>query len=483
MKIKKSYLVIVLLLLGVRIVSAQESPVMRSVRTTVYEAVQKDMAWTTGKVIDNIYFVKYDFKGRMSVENLLKPDGSPQDKILYRYDAGDRVVKEIYATAKAGGVVYCWDYGYDAGGRINTITTLNGQQDTLAIVTAFYDADGKVTQRLLDERWNGTRRVVELNDTVRLKRRSTSYMTQWRTPEEQKEAVTEKDEYGNWTRKITYLPDGITPEYITCRDIVYEGMTSDLGKIPLQGKVKRVTQFSYIAVPKGPETVLRGKKKGRFFVYDFDERGRKTGEETFTEAGLPVEKMRYEYNEDGDLMKEIHFTPTGALTKRIEYMYNAEGLCRNGSIYNGKGELVEKVLYRYDLEGNRIQETVYGQSGTKNEDYRYYYDSYGQQIERRIYASTKEEMHPYRRAWNFQQRITREEIPLPGGGCNVYTYRYNKKGEVIAGTEQLEGQPEVKYIYKFHKDEKGNWKIRIKYVNEVPVVYEERKYEYYNARK
>lgn len=45
---------------------------------------------------------------------------------------------------------------------------------------------------------------------------------------------------------------------------------------------------------------------------------------------------------------------------------------------------------------------------------------------------------------------------------------------MISGTEQLAGQPEEKFVYRFHRDEKGNWKIRIKYVDDIPVLYEER---------
>lgn len=54
------------------------------------------------------------------------------------------------------------------------------------------------------------------------------------------------------------------------------------------------------------------------------------------------------------------------------------------------------------------------------------------------------------------------------------------QGELISGTERPEGQTEeVKYVYKFHNDNQGNWKIRIKYIDDVPVVYEEREYTYY----
>lgn len=189
--------------------------------------------------------------------------------------------------------------------------------------------------------------------------------------------------------------------------------------------------------------------------------------------------MKYEYGENGKLQKEEHRTPAGALTKYIEYQYGDEGYCKSGAIYNEKSEQTGKVVYRHDWEGNRMQETVYEKDGTKSEDYRYFYDSYGQRIGRKVITSSTENVYPYRRTWNFRQRMTSEEILLPEDKLDRYTYQYNKKGEVISGTEQPAGQPEEKFVYKFHRDEKGNWKIRIKYVDDIPVLYEERKYVYY----
>ena len=74
---------------------------------------------------------------------------------------------------------------------------------------------------------------------------------------------------------------------------------------------------------------------------------------------------------------------------------------------------------------------------------------------------------------------TQRDLLLPDGQSDKYTYQYNKNGEVISGTEQRAGQPEEKFVYRFHRDEKGNWKIRVKYVEDVPILYEERKYVYY----
>lgn len=458
---------------------AQVAPTMRSTRVTVYQAVQKDTLWTTGDIVDNIYFVKYDHAGRMTVENLLAPDRSPLHKIVYRYDADGRVAKEIYVdTRRKTLLCSVWGYGYDSEGRLSTLATMNGRQDTIGVVTAVYDADGKVRKKIFEDRRKGEVQVTEIEDTTRLKRESLRYLRSWRKEKRDKEEIVERDEYGNWTQKMELASDG-HPAYIIKRSILYEGMESDRGRLALQGKVKSVSQSSYLAVPMGVETVLKGKKQGHFFAYGFDRQGRIVSDASFTEAGVPVQTVKYAYDDNGKLQAEEHRTPAGALTKRIEYQYGDDGYCKNGMIYDGKSEPVAKVIYRHDWEGNRMQETVYGQDGMKREDYRYYYDSYGQQIGRTVITSSAGSAGSYRRTWNFRQRMTGEEILLPDGQSDKYTYQYNKNGEVISGTEQRAGQPEEKFVYRFHRDEKGNWKIRVKYVDDVPVLYEERKYVYY----
>ena len=47
-------------LLFITPVSAQVLPTFKTTRTLVYEAIHKDSTWTTGKVVDFIYFAKYD---------------------------------------------------------------------------------------------------------------------------------------------------------------------------------------------------------------------------------------------------------------------------------------------------------------------------------------------------------------------------------------------------------------------------------------
>ncbi len=492
-----------------------DHPRIKSIRTVVYEPVLKDTSWVTGRVVDYIQFVKFDSKGRKVVENRLKPDGSPLGKLVYCYNTEGRVAREIYASADKG-VSDCWDYTYDANGHLNCIVTMDGQGDTIRIYSAQYSEDGKVLKKLSNDYkkktlfgrqvvydkdghpekiitmtgLNGEMKLlgesgVERWDTAALKREGIRYLTKLSIvkDDEKKNPIRKIDEVGNWTERFEGLGADGEPKFIVCRDIEYVGSGNDWEKLPVHGKVKKVRQTSYVAVPKGPQAVDKGEKKGCFFTCEFDKNGKKIREEIFSDTGKPLRSIQYEYNEEGNLSKESYYTLAGALMGSKDYAYDREGRLKHCSVLNDKGETVRRDMLRYDLENNPVQEAGYKTDGTKCSEFRYMYDSYGQQIERQVFIQPEgeEPVYSVRRAYNFQGRVVWEQFLLPSGtGSNTYTYRYNVKGELVSGTEQLDGQPEeTKYIYKFHKDNRGNWKIRIKYVNDVPVVYEEREYVYY----
>ena len=78
----------------------QEVPLFKSTRTSTYKAVLKDTVWTIGPIVSQIHFVRYDNQGRKAVENLLNPDGSAKNKLLYVYDNDGKIKEEITASVK-----------------------------------------------------------------------------------------------------------------------------------------------------------------------------------------------------------------------------------------------------------------------------------------------------------------------------------------------------------------------------------------------
>jgi len=91
----------------------------------VHKAVRKDTAWTPGAIVDPIYFARYDKQGRISVENLLNPDGSAKTKLIYVYDKNNRIREEITASVKQQGIQRIYRYSYDEQGRIDSKTVLD----------------------------------------------------------------------------------------------------------------------------------------------------------------------------------------------------------------------------------------------------------------------------------------------------------------------------------------------------------------------
>lgn len=84
------------------------------------------------------------------------------------------------------------------------------------------------------------------------------------------------------------------------------------------------------------------------------------------------------------------------------------------------------------------------------------------------------------RIYNFQGKVELESVYLPSGTLQSNcSYKYATSGQVVSGTTCNPGSVVVSYKYKFYNDEQGNWKKRIKFVDDIATVYEERVYTYY----
>lgn len=497
--------------------NAQNAPPFKTTRTEVHQAVQKGTEWTPGAIIDHIHFVRFDGKGRVVAENSLEPNGSAKSKILYFYNKDGQVIEEVVASIKEGGVSNIYQYHYDEQGRVNgkrrldaernisgtdtiirnearlvtkmvsdnSITARDGKKTNFRVtVDIVYNAQGQVEKVIeknsLSKNGKDRERELSKNDTIPLKRFSEGQFKRFNTPKDKKIDFV-YDEYNNWVKRIEY--NGAMPEYIITRDIVYAGEDTDRAELLLKGKVKSIRQTSYIAVPKGVGTIDKGQKKGNFFSFKFDSEGRKTTTEHFSETGILQGSTEYIYNEEGNIQKEILKSAAGKAETTIQYLYGSEGNLKNKSLLNANGEIQRKGVFRHDSEGNCIHEIWFNQDGTKYSELRYQYDPYGQLIAKQVLLAPADaknkEYEPFERVWNARGRMEEEWIGSPQN-MKHYTYKYSTRGEIMSGTEPANDLSEVKYVYKFFNDGQGNWKKRIKFINDVPVTYEEREYTYYN---
>lgn len=497
-----------------------DTPQIIAARTAVYQAVRKDTAWATGAIVDHIYFVKFDKLGRKLVENSLAPDGSAKNKLLYIYGEDGRIKEEITASVTTGGVDNIYQYYYDSQGRLNGKRRLDAERQVLIADTVIRNRAGQVVKKvtgdirltfrdgthqkykvvtdvIYDEAGRPVEvheqntlsvkstkkpivRSVEKQDTTGLRLYSEGAFKRFDAPRSKKVDYV-YDEYGNWVRRTEY--NGVNPEYIVVRTIKYAGEENDRMDLALIGKVKTVRQTSYVAVPKGPGSIDKGEKMGKFFTFHFDRSGRKTRLEHFSKTGVLQGITEYEYDADGNVSKEINRLSGGDVENVMEWKYNQAGQLRNKVLISPKGETLRKGVFRYDFEGNCVSEIWFAQGGEKISEFDYQYDPYGQQTVKQVLfapeGTSDVDYEPVKRSWNSRGRVEEEWI---GQSQNVrhYTYKYNVRGGILSGTEPGKDQPDVKYVYKFFNDEQGNWKKRVKFIDDTPVVYEEREYTYYN---
>lgn len=497
----------------------QEAPFFKSTRTTVHRAVQKDTVWTPGAIVDQVHFVRYNRYGRKIAENSLKPDGSADRKIIYVYDKDGCVKEEIIASIKQGGITDIYQYYYDSKKRMNGKHKLTPERTVVSIdtiirnkaglvvqrihkginirikdqqmipyqesINIFYDTQGQVTEVIEESTLNkngnpGNRKLLK-NDTIPLKRYSEGSVFERYNVPRSKRVDTAYDMYGNWIKRTEY--NGAIPEFIVMRHIEYAGQDdTDYKKLLLQGKVKSVYQTSYIALPNGPDIINRGQKKGIFFIYQFDKNGRKTVTSHFSNAGIPEGSTEFVYDVNDYIEKEVHKSTTAKIESTVQMHYDNEGRVKSKALLDANGEMQRKTIFRYDGEGNCIAELCFNKDGSKYSDIRNQYDPYGNLILKEILIAPTEatgiEYEPIKRIWNARGRVVEEKIGTPGNERH-YTYQYSTRGEIISGTETVNNEQPAKFVYKFYNDKYGNWKKRIKFIDDKPVLYEEREYTYY----
>ena len=194
---------------------------------------------------------------------------------------------------------------------------------------------------------------------------------------------------------------------------------------------------------------------------------------------------KFEYNDLGRLRQEVYTNPSGKIASRSRYGYRKDGYLKYKSVFDARDSLKTRTVYVYDAEGNCTKELTYLPDGTLELEYNHLYDAYGQLIKTQIPVypeGTLEEMLSKKEyGYNFQGRMA-SETTLPLGKDSirtVNTYKYAASGAIISGSTKRGEESEVNYIYKFYNDDNGNWKKRIKFVDDKADLYEERVYTYY----
>ena len=504
---------------------------IKKTRTTIYQAVAKDSTFTTGAIVAHFNYVRYDELGRVWIERQVNDKGETVRQIQYAYNNDNRVARQIATSQKEPFRDY--SYSYDEQGRLVGVLCVDSVGVLITKSDLSFYADGKF-EKLIHEynvlnqkgepqndryiyidyyMYNGDGELIEVNQERAIKGVPRIIV---RKPEkhdkqpvrllkgldiaamkdamilknlpndsiaiQEQTVVFEYDCYDNWVKR-TELTDSV-PQFISLRTIDYDTLTTQCQQLNLQHRVKTVKQSSYKAIHKGPGSIDKGAKQGVFYVYEFDAAGHKTKEDHYSEVGVKLGATQYVYNDNDQVVKENRKDANGNLKQSVDWNYDAQGQLKNKVIKTAAGEISHKGIFHYNIERNCVAQIWYAKDGTKCAEMAYLYDGFGQLIEEQVLLKPQidlgVEFKNIKRKWNSRGRVEEELVENDNGEIELLTYKYNKNGKLIGGSEAFNDQPAIDYVYKFYNDEHGNWKKKVKFVNDISTVYEEREYVYYN---
>lgn len=485
-----------------------KKPIPKSIRTTVYKAVLKDSVPTTGAVVANVNFQRFDFNGDKIAEYTIDGDGVVKSKKIFIYNEERQLIQELRYDEKAR-LSLTTGYEYGENKRMDRVTfqkhSIRGGTYIEFIHLYTYDDRNRVVRM---EKYTSKNELTEVriykyNDSERLRetviknaegrikgRLQTKYDNRnnviseksYGDSEEQRSSVGYEyryDAFGKWVCKYESMDGEL--EQIVKRDIDYGFDAVDRERLLLKGKVKSLRQSSYVAVARGEE-ILRGAKQGEFVDYLFDMDGWILSEKRYSDKGILQQTIDKTYGEEGNLMADTVSDGKGDKISYTVYSYGNDKRMRSKTVHNMDGTLLNKTVYKYDVEGNQVKEMTYGKDGRLYLEYDNQYNAYGQLIQREavIRPSDDAVYNKVVRLYNFNGRVEMESVYLPSDSlqCNR-SYKYAASGQIVSGTTCEVGKDVVSYKYKFYNDKQGNWKKRIKFVNDKPLVYEEREYTYF----
>lgn len=484
-------------------------PSPKSIRVTVYEAVLRDSVPTAGVIIDNIIFKRFAPNGDKIAEYVIDSEGVVKSKIIFIYNDERQLIQKLHYDEDARlSVTAVCEYGenkqidrwifqkhmsqggtyiegtflytYDDRNRVAGIEKYSSRNELMETCIFKYNDSERMRETVIK---NAVSKVIGRLVSKFDERNNVVSEKSYGNSEEQCNSVTceyQYDAFGSWVSKYESMNG--EPDRIVKRDIDYGFDNTDAKRLSLNGKVKSLRQTSYVAVPRGKE-ILRGAKQGEFVDYLFDKEGRILSETRYSDKGVLQQTIGKTYDEEGKMIADTVSDMKGGKISYAVYFYDVDKRVKSKTVYNGDGIVLNKTLYKYDIEGNLIKESTYDKEGRLYLEFDNLYNVYGQLIQRSAPVRPSDDAiyDKVVRLYNFNGRVEMESVYLPSDSlrCNR-SYKYASSGRLVSGTACEPNREVVSYMYKFYNDEQGNWKKRIKFVNDKAMVYEEREYTYYN---
>jgi len=247
----------------------------------------------------------------------------------------------------------------------------------------------------------------------------------------------------------------------------------------LKGDIRILTEFGYKPVIKFGE--IQKDSLQYKLLSDFDENGNIVSE-NWLDSGI---RNIYKYDSIGKLIEQDNYNElkTPSFSSKKKFIYDVNNNLIEKNTYLSDGVLFEKIIYDYDENNNNIQSKCYKYDFDGKEVLKFMfkskYDKNGNEIESVHYDNLGRKEYTETYKYDEKGLIIEETSDFLRTSKKKYTYDDNGnilKVKEYSIKEVLIG--EETYEYKF--DNKGNWIVRLFFINGKPNFIEEREITYSN---
>jgi len=258
---------------------------------------------------------------------------------------------------------------------------------------------------------------------------------------------------------------------------------TDLQNLSLNGKVKQMMEFQYIAVEKFGK-VEKGdpyRSDGWDKVMDFNEQGNYTKITYSDSYGNEVGYTDYLYDSKQELFAEQHYDSEGGFSSRSEYSYDEKKRVSQIIRINSGDGLSGSTLIDYDDKENIVAESSYNSRGKLLRKETRKIDKNGFPVETKIYNGENSLVNHRKETFNNKGLRTDFIALSPDGDILMkVVFKYDKKENLILqeGVDE-KGEAFLPKRYEYDFDKQGNWTRRVEYTGEKATSVQERHFEYY----
>ncbi|MDR1730330.1 MAG: hypothetical protein LBR52_06680 [Prevotellaceae bacterium] len=258
---------------------------------------------------------------------------------------------------------------------------------------------------------------------------------------------------------------------------------SDLQEMSVQGKVKQITEWQYLAVEKFGK-VVKGdlyRQEGWDLIMDFDEQGYFSKITHIDISGNEVGHTDYLYNEQKQLVEILTYDAEGGFSDKVMRTYDEKGRIYEVAMINSSGGISGSVLIDYDENAHTVTEDTYNSQGKLLRKEVRQLNKNKFPVETKIYDGEKNVIN--HRKETFEKSGLRNALTVFSPEESILmniSFKYDKKGNLIQqeGTDE-NGETFLPVRYEYEFDEHGNWTQRVEFIGEKPTFVLERQFEYY----